>query len=346
MQAGAFQGFGRCRIKYRCGVVEGTSWRHWALISALAFLLVFVVGAPGFAQRSTPCDEQFSDQEWEIVQAGSGVTTYATELDPDIAARFAADAEGTAAAFAADFGSFHPSTLCLFGSATSLEASELEASGLLPPGQRLHAAAFKPEATLFIDTQQFRLVPDAIALGLAEIGLWHVAGPDGYPEPLASAIAQWYVARQNDKLEQHRSTMRVFSFFNDPSGTAPPTDWFAGKQEPLSVWNPEFQESPVGDFVATAIAASGPEILAKPDPAVWAQADIAWRSDLRDELLQGADDSREWVGGVLLAVGIVVLALLTGWWGWRRSRRPQVPMGEIAVVDGFFAGSRPMDERP
>ena len=265
------------------------------------------------------------------------MTTYRAALDEDIAARFGDNAQATAELLAQDLGSIPPMTLCVFGSETALDGSELEAAGLLPPGQRLHAAAFREDAVLFIDAQQFRLVADAIALGVAEIALWHQSGGAGYPEPLAGAIAQWYAARQSEQTtEQNRATMRVFNFFNDPSGTAPPTDWLATVQEPVAVWNPEFQDSPISDFIEVAVAANGAGLLIDPDPAEWAAADIAWRAGLRDELLEGADRSRDWVGGVAIAVLVVIAGIAMALWGRRVNKRKQEPMGEIAVVDGFF----------
>ncbi|NND04027.1 MAG: hypothetical protein HKN91_14700 [Acidimicrobiia bacterium] len=324
-------------------MVLSGAWRHLALGIALILLGMAWFAAPASAQSETPCDEKFPEQDWQLVQAGSGVTTYRAALDEGIATRFGDNAQATADLLAGDLGSFQPMTLCVFGSETALDGTELETAGLLPPGQRLHAAAFRDDALLFIDAQQFRLVGDAIALGVAEIALWHISGGEGYPEPLAGAVAQWYAARQDpQKAERNRSTMRVFSFFDDPTGTAPPAPWLDGVQDPIAVWNPEFQDSPVGDLVATAVAANGVEILIDPDPDEWAAADIAWRAGLREELLQGADRSREWVGGVMIAVLVVLAGIAMAWWGRRVNKRKQKPMGEIAVIQGsIFDRSSP-----
>ncbi len=313
------------------------AWRHLALTTALLLFGLAWSAAPAAAQGSTPCDDHFPAQDWQLVQAGSGVTTYRAELDEDIAARFGDDAQATADLLAADLGSIPPMAICVFGSATALDGSSLEAAGLLPPGQRLHAVAYRAEAVLFVDTQQFRLVGDAIALGVAEIALWHQSGGEGYPEPLAGAIAQWYVARQDSQqAAQNRSTMRVANFFNDPTGTAPPIPWLSTVQESISVWNPEFQASPIGDFIESAVAANGPSIMIDPQAEEWEAAEVAWRAALREELLQGADRSREWVGGVAIAILVVVTGIAMALWGRRVNRRKQEPMGDIAVVEGFF----------
>ena len=274
-----------------------------------------------------------------LVSEDERVSVFAAALDRGIATRFADDAHEVVALLAADLGELPDTTLCLFGPSTTLDASELHDAGLLPPGQRLHAALFADEALFFLDTQQARLVADAIALGLAHIALWHVAaaaGEAGYPEPLAGAIAQWYAARRNGKLATHRATMRVATFYGDPGGNAPSSSWLASAQEPIAVWNPEYQESPIGSLVEDAVAARGASILQNPDPVEWAAAELAWRAALRDELLQGADDSRDWVGGVFIAAGAVLAAVGLALWGRRQSRRRQVPVGDIAQVDGFF----------
>lgn len=310
-------------------------WRRVGLGATVMLCAALILAVPAAAQTTNPCQSRFADQAWVPVQEGAGLVTFRAALDEDVALRFGKAGEATAEQLSADLGTFPDTTLCLFGPDTALDPSDLVTAGLLAPGQRLHAAAFLEPAVLFVDSQQFRLVEDAVRLGMTHIALWHLTGT-GYPEPLAGAVAQWYVARNNGKLEQHHANMRVFTFFGDPGGNAPPTDWFAAKQAPVLVWNPEFQENPIGDFVAAAVEAAGPEILAEPRPATWEAADVAWRAALRDELLQGADESREWVGGVVIAVIVVLGAAATAWWGRRLAKRKQEPMGEIATVEGFF----------
>ncbi len=319
-----------------------TNRRHrWAVLVTLLAAVVTAVLAPLAARADTEsrCDGQHPDQDWSPVTDDQGVVVYAAALDSSIAARFADDAREIAAMLRSDLGIIPEITLCLFGSDTSLDGSDLREKGLLPPGQRLHVAMFTADALLFVDTQQFRLVPDAIAVGFAHIALWQLAemeGRIGYPEPLAGAVAQWYAARRNGKLTTHRATMRVATFYGDPNGNAPASDWLSGAQEPLSAWNPEYQESPIGSLVDDAVAHDGTAILRDFDPEVWAAAELRWRAALRDELLQGADESRDWIGGALIAGGAVAAAIGFALWGRRQNRRRQIPMGDIAQVEGFF----------
>lgn len=300
-----------------------------ALVSASTF-----AAAGALAQAESPCEERFPEQDWFAVSDADGVDTYQAALSQEIGERFAATAADAASVIKADIGVFPDTTLCVFGGSTTLNSE-----GLLPEGQRLHAATFAADAVLVVDAQQARLVDDAITFGMAHIGLWHLAaeqGDSGYPEPLAGAIKQWYVSRASGNLEQHHSVMRVSNFFNDPEGDASAADWFADSQVPIIVWNPEYQESPIGDFVEDAVARNGTQMLRQPEKAEWAAAELVWRSALREELLQGADESREWIGGVLLAVGAVLGALGLALWSRHQNRRKQEPIGEIAHAEGFF----------
>lgn len=300
---------------------------------ALAVVFVYPVTTAS-AQEMSPCGEKFPEQEWEHVASQGGIDTYQAALSQQIGERFAETARETADLIRDDIGLFPDMTLCVFGGTTTLNAE-----GLLPPGQRLHASTFAQDSVVVVDSQQARLVDDAIVFGMAHVGLWHLAaanGTVGYPEPLAGAIQQWYVSRLTGTLEQHHSVMRVANFFNDPDGNAPPTEWFASAQVPIVVWNPEYQESPIGDFVEDAVSRNGTGLLRTPEPTDWAAAELTWRAALRDELLQGADRSNEWIGGVLLAAGAVLGALGLALWTRRQNRRKQEPIGEIATVDGFF----------
>lgn len=303
-----------------------------ALIVVIVLLSIPVSGAG--AQDQSPCEVRFPEQVWEPAAEAGGVDVYRAALTQAIAERFASTAVDAAAMIRADLGLFPNTTLCIFGTETALNPE-----GLLPPGQRLHAATFVAEALVVVDAQQIRLVDDAIVFGMAHIGLWHLAaagGDEGYPEPLAGAIKQWYVARVGGSLERHHSIMRVANFFNDPEGKVDSTDWFTGVQVPIIAWNPEYQENPIGDFVDDAVARNGTRLLQEPNAAAWAAAEVVWRDALREELLQGADESRDWIGGVLLATGAVLGAVGLALWGRRQNRRKQVPIGEIAHVEGFF----------
>ncbi|MCP3974096.1 MAG: hypothetical protein GY720_06340 [bacterium] len=300
---------------------------------ALAVVLVYPATAAS-AQDVSACAEKFPEQDWEHVIDQDGIATYQAALTQEIGERFAETARKTAALIRNDIGQFPDMTLCVFGGATTLDAE-----GLLPPGQRLHAATFAGDAVVVVDSQQTRLVDDAIVFGMAHVGLWHLAaanGTVGYPEPLAGAIQQWYVSRVSEKLDQHHSVMRVANFFNDPDGNAPPTDWFVSAQVPIVAWNPEYQESPIGDFVDDAVARNGIGLLQTPDSADWTAAELTWRAALREELLQGADESNEWIGGALLAAGAVLGAFGLALWTRRQNRRKQEPIGEIATAEGFF----------
>jgi hypothetical protein len=162
------------------------------------------------------------------------------------------------------------------------------------------------------------------AFGLAYATLWGLAqqqGLEGYPEPLATVIGQWYMSRAAGKLDLHHSQMRGGAFFRDPGGEGvDSTDWTAAQQPPVYVWNPQFQESPIGDLVAFAVETQGPEVLLDTDGARWSEIEQKWQAALREEALQGAGSGNAWVIGLAVIVGFVGLAILLALLN-RRSRR-------------------------
>ena len=299
-------------------------------------LAAALVAGSAAAQQSTPCDAEFPEQAWELVSDEAGVAAYQAGMRVAEAERYARTARQVATWVGEDFGSFPGATLCVYAAEVELEPSRLVEAGHHPRGQRIHAVRYLDTKLIYIDAQQPQLVEDAVALGIAHIAMWHEGGGEGYPEPLAGAISQWYVARRNGKLPVHHTNMRLALFFNNPRNEQAAFDWFLGEQEPTVAWNPQFQESPIGDFIDFAVKTNGPEILRSPTPAEWTAAEEGWRQALREELLEGRGETRGWMGGVAIAVGVVLAALGMAIWGRIRNKRKQKPIGEIAVVEGFF----------
>ena len=289
-----------------------------------------------FAQQATPCDEEFPEETWDFVSDEAGVAAYHAGMQVAEAERYARTARQVGEWVSQDFGSFPGATLCVYAAEVELEPSRLVEAGHHPRGQRIHAVRYLDSKLVYVDAQQPQLVEDAVALGVAHIAMWHEGGGIGYPEPLAGAISQWYVARRNGKLPVHHTNMRLALFFSNPRNDQAAFDWFLGDQEPTVAWNPQFQESPIGDFIEYAVNTFGPEILSDPTPTEWTTAEESWRQALREELLQGRGETRGWIGGVAIAVGVVLAALGMAIWGRIRNKRKQKPIGEIAVVEGFF----------
>lgn len=290
-------------------------------ISALVLLTlaVSVAGVLDAAVASADCGDRFPNETWELVGETALLSVSAVGVPTEQALRFADEANATARLLEADFGEVPPLELCVFG-----REVRLDPTGLVPPGQLLHAAVFADEGTVYVGAIGSRLFDETHSFGLAYAVLWDQAarlGMEGYPEPLATAIGQWYLSRVSGKVELHHNQMRGGAFFRDPAGGGiETTDWATAHQPPIYTWNPEFQEAPIGDLVDFAVGTYGTEVLSDPDPVRWADIEQEWQAALREEALQGTGGSGSaWVIGLAIVVGFVGLAALMAWLT-RRSR--------------------------
>jgi hypothetical protein len=253
-----------------------------------------------------------------------------------MAERFATDVETIAGAIQGEIGGLLGTAVCLATPEVNLDAGDLVA-----PGQRLHAVAFGAERLFAISAVEIRMVEDALAFGLPHIAL-HQVGNElgsvaGYPEPLASTIAHWYLARFNGRLERYHSELVVELFLDDPNPqertAADATRWVDGTTDDPLLFDPQFVASQMGDLVDYAVNARGVEVLLEPTQETWGELENEWRVALRDELLEGRRGSwgAEW--GVAIVVGFVMLAIalaLQRRWEKRRAavRRPTPPPDE------------------
>jgi hypothetical protein len=217
----------------------------------------------------------------------------------------------------------------------------VDPTGIVPSGQRVHSAAFGPESVVAVRAAELQRVQPAIAYGLAYAALWEAAeigGLAGYPQPLADAVGQWYMARATGSLERHHAVMLRANFLQDPSGTRPPVDWtVGGPQTPVFSWNPEFAESPVGDMIEFAVAKNGSEVLLDPTAATWAAVETEYKAQLHDELFGDVGGSFGWPWGLAIVVIVLVLALVLSGYEWRRKRKANErrPVSE-APIEGLF----------
>ncbi len=276
-------------------------------------------GLVSAAAAFADCGAQFPEEEWVLVGETDLLTVSSAGLSDAAGLRFADEAGATARLLEADFGTLPPLELCVFGPDVRLDPE-----GLAPRGQQLHAVVFAEEGTIYVGGLQASLFDEAHSFGLAYATLWGLArrhGLDSYPEPLATVIGQWYMSRVAGKVDLHHSQMRSGAFFRDPSGGGvETTDWTADRQPPIYVWNPQFQESPVGDLIGFAVETHGPEVLLDTDSARWSEIEQEWQAALREEALQGSGSGNAWLIGLAVVVGFVSLAILLAWLN-RRSRR-------------------------
>ncbi len=283
-------------------------------LSALALVALWLTGAAVAAAPAVAgCDDHYPEAGWRPI---GETALLVVEITPSVSdgegLRFADEAATTARMLEADLGTLPPLSLCVFN-----EEDELDPADLVPPGHLLHAAVFNEDATLFVNTLQLGRFDETHAFGLAYATLWHVAtlqGHPGYPEPMATVVGQWYLSRVADKLELHHSQMRAGAFFRDPGGGGiETTDWAQGTQAAVYSWNPQFQESPLADFVQYAVDQHGAGVLSDIDPDRWAAIEQEWQSALREEALQGASGGSDWVIGLTIFFGFIALAGLTAW---------------------------------
>jgi len=266
------------------------------------------------------CSDRFPDEAWQVAGQTELLTVSTVSVPEGQALRFADDAAATMALLETELGAAHPIELCIAG-----RDADLDGSGIVPENERLHSVVFNEDGTVVIDVLEAAFFDEAHAFGLAYATLWGVAaesGSVGYPEPLATTIGQWYLSRAADKLELHHSQMRSGAFFRDPSGQGvDTTDWTAGSQPPVYPWNPQFQESPLADLVAYAVATEGAEILRDPSQERWMAVEQAWQEALRQEALQGSSSGNAWLIGLAIVAGLLTLAGVLAWLNHLAKRR-------------------------
>ncbi len=307
-------------------------------LAALGLLLV-----PGSADADAArCESRFPGADWQTYPVDAPVTVATAGMTDAMSLRLAADVNRVASLIEAELGGLDGAAICL---ATPELAPVF--SDLVAPGQRLHVGVFAEEKIMALSAVETRTIDDAIAFGLPHIAIWHVADelglPDGYPEPLGSTIAHWYLARDTARLEQFRSQLVVAIYLDDPNPEERTLEdaalWVGDVKEDPYFFDPQFVGSQMGVFIDYAVAEEGTEVLRAVDQATWAGLENRWRISIRDEFPRG--NFGVWIG-VGIFVGFIVLAGLLAW-GRRRQkrkaaqRRPTPPADEglfESQVDG------------
>lgn len=306
-----------------------------------ALLALFVFGSAQPAQSlDDRCAEMFPDVEWSSVEVDAPVSIATAGMSAEMAARYGRDAERVANRIQAELGGLEDTAMCL-----TVPEITLDVGDLVAPGQRLHVAVFGEEKVFALSAVEIRMVDDAIAFGLPHIALWHLAEElglaDGYPEPLASTISHWYLARDNERLERYHAELVVQLFLDDPNPdqrtAADATPWVAATREDPFTFDPQFVASPMGDLVEYAVDNRGVGVLRDPVQQTWGTLENEWRTAMKVELLDGRSGSwgAEW--GVAIIVFFVSLAILLAWLKRRQNkraatRRPTPPADESLFV--------------
>lgn len=288
--------------------------------TALVLLAVFAMPAPAQANQER-CADLFPGVAWVTVETDAPVTVATAGMTPERATRFATDVANNANLVQAEIGGLEGAVACL---ATPELAPAF--SGLVAPGQRLHVGVFGDEKALVMSAVEIRMVDDAIAFGLPHIALAQIAADlsldSGYPEPLGSTIAHWYMARATNRMERYRTELVVQLFLDDPNPelrtAADATRWVVDAKADPFFYDPQFIASQMGLFIEWATQDAGLGVLDDPTQDTWGELENRWRVALRDELPRGSFGA-EW--GVALVVCVVLLAILLAWGRKRQKRR-------------------------
>ena len=290
--------------------------------AALIALLTFALPGSAHADEDR-CTERFPETEWTSIDIDAPVTFATSAMTEEMAARFAADVERIATRVQSELGGLEGVAVCL-----TLPEVKLDVGDLVAEGQRLHVATYGEEKLFVSSAVELRSIDDAIAFGLPHIALWETAAqvglPGGYPEPLGSTIAHWYLARDINREERYHGQLVVGLFLDDPNPekrtAEDATRWLEGAKADPFLFDPQFVGSPMGDFIEYAVTNRGIEVLRDLRQETWGPLENEWRVAMRDELLVGRTGSygAEW--GVTIVVVFLVLTVLMAW-GKRRQKR-------------------------
>lgn len=287
---------------------------------AMVALAIIAFPTPG-ATDVDRCTALFPGVTWQDQQSDGPATVATAGMTTAMSERFAADVARVGALVEDEIGGLEGTAVCL---ATPDQADAF--AEFVAPGQRLHVGVFASEKVLVLSAVEIRSIDDAIAFGLPHIALWHLADElgldDGYPDPLGSTIAHWYLARETDRLERFKNELVVTLFLDDPNpeertleDAAP---WVGDLKPEPYFFDPQFIGSQMGVFIDFAVAEEGTAVLRDVDQATWADLERRWRISIRDQFPRGTYGV--W-WGVAIVVGFLALAVFLAWTKRRANRK-------------------------
>ncbi len=302
-------------------------------------------GSVAVSAGASSCAEPFPGVNWERVD-GLTVELGVAGVPSGQVDRFASEIESSASAIQRDIGGLDEVVVCL-----ASPASAIDTSAYVPPTTRFHALLDGPNSLLALSTERVGNIKPAAAFGLTHLALWNASGGEGWPEPLASTIAQWYRAVALDRLELYHVQVQGIDFSTDPItgegnyglsfSTDPIIDWFASTQPAVRVWDPTTNEAPIGDFIDYTVAQEGTAVLLDTDEDAWQRREGAWRTALVADLTGRTTPTTTWRNGVIASLVLIVVASLLALGGWAAKRRLRRRSSTPAPIPGLFSG----DER-
>jgi hypothetical protein len=185
---------------------------------------------------------------------------------------------------------------------------------------------FAADKVLLISAVEPRMIDDSIAFGLPQIALQQLSVDlglkDGYPDPLGTTIAHWYLARETGRLDRYRSELIIALFLDDPNPEQRADDdaipWVSDIRPDPYLFDPQFLGSQLGVFIDYAVSQEGTSVLRKTDQATWAGLEKRWRIWIRDQYPRGSF-GMWW--GVAIVIIFIVAAILLAWITRRQKKR-------------------------
>lgn len=277
-------------------------------VAALAFVLLTPSAA---AAQETGCDAAVGESvAWDVETEVRGVVVRGSGVSLALAERVANAIDPWVARAADELAPLDGAEICLFPNEMPIDAQALG----WDPVRVLRAAAFGPEQALFLSTLQASELEPAAVMGVTYLAQWRV--DPAYPEPLGTAVRQFYRSGHEGEVDRNRDVMS----FAHLTERFDPIPWTEGAIQPVLLWNIESQTSPIGDFAAYVVEQGEQGLFTAPDAERLMALDESWRGFLLDEA-RGGEATSGWLvglafiaGAISLTVGIVVAR----WWRGRR----------------------------
>lgn len=275
------------------------------------------------------CAARYPEADWIRISSGP-IVVEQSGIASGIATRFASEAAIVEGWLTTEVGPVTVS-VCLVG-----EDSTFDRSRYLVGSQQFHAVNDLGQGFFAMDTSDaIGVVAPALAFGLTHHALYQNNRAEPFPQPLADTIAQWYRGRILERLPYYHRTQLGANWFESEAQF----DWTAGHQELVHLWDPDRNDSSIGDFIDFAVEQHGTTVLLETDGEVWTTVESAWRSALRVELTGRTTPTTGWIVGAAFVLSVGALSIAFAGIGLYRKRRRKPRPPTAAPIEGFFTNT-------
>jgi hypothetical protein len=320
------------RVGRLSGSVDAMSWsrphrsRTLLVLLVASFLAVGLSPDSAAGQTQSRCAVLFPEAAWTSVP-GASVDFAVSEVPAGQVTRFRDEVASIASAVGGEIGTLVDAAVCIVGTGSAFDASRY-VTGV----NRFHAVVDGDQGVVVLSSENPGNIRRAAAFGIPHLALWQQSNGRGWPEPLASTIAQWYRARSLDRMAQYRVEATGADFSADPlSGglvnfgldfsTDARIEWTEFTQAPVLVWDPERNESPIGYFIEYTVSEEGAEVLLDTEAEAWTDREVRWRTSLVQDLTGRTTPTTGWIVGVAVALAAVTVASVFAIHGFLSKRR-------------------------